>query len=94
MLLGDPGFHRLTGRVGQLEFDRLRRFLLHDRGPGDRLSTVCDILYFEPDEVTTSKLAVDGQIEQGQIEQGQIEQGQIEQGQIEQGQITGTFGKL
>lgn len=67
MLLGDPRFHRLSGRVRQLELNRLRRLLLHDRCPGDRLSTVCDILYFEPDQVTATKLIVDGQIEQGQV---------------------------
>jgi hypothetical protein len=63
----DPGSNSLPRRLGDLELYRTLGFLLqHDR-PGSHGASVADVSDAQLDQVTRSKLAVDGEVEQRQI---------------------------
>src|SRR5262245_61241975 len=56
---------RFAGLVCQLELYRSTSFLLPNRRAVDGISIWCNILHFKGDDIATSKLAIDGQIEHG-----------------------------
>src|SRR5580698_10116471 len=63
----DPGSNGIPRRLGNLELDGpLRLLLQHDRPRCDGL-TMADISHSQANEVTGSKFAVDGQVEQGKF---------------------------
>ena len=63
----DPGSNGLPSRLGNLDLDgSLRLLLQHDR-PCSHGLAVAYIADLQLNEVTGSKLAVDGQIEQGLV---------------------------
>jgi hypothetical protein len=63
----DPGSNGLPRRLGNLELDGpLRLLLQHDRPRRDSLP-MTDISHPQANEVTGSKFAVDGQVEQGEF---------------------------
>jgi hypothetical protein len=57
----------LTGLFCQLEPDGLPRLFLSDRGPIDCISTRCDIVDLEGDDIAATQFAIDGQIEHCQV---------------------------
>jgi hypothetical protein len=59
--------HSLTGLLCKLELNGTACLPLHDRGLGSHSPTEGHIINPESNEVTSSHLAVEGQVEQGQI---------------------------
>src|SRR5260370_9066832 len=64
---GKPGSDRGSGLFGNFELDRSAGLLLNNRGAVSDPAAGADIVDLQPDEVTASELAVDGEIEQGKI---------------------------
>src|ERR1700736_2276762 len=63
----DPGSNSIPRWLSNLELHRTLGFLLqHDR-PGCHAAPVADVSDAKPDQVTGSKLAVDGEVEQRQL---------------------------
>ena len=63
----DPGFNSLPRGLGNLELNGpLGLLLQHDR-PGCDADPVADVSDAQPDQVTGSKLAVDGEVEQREL---------------------------
>ena len=60
---GDVIVDRLSGLFCHLELDRLARLLLPHGSAIDRKTMRSDVLDAQADDVTSSKLAIDGQVE-------------------------------
>jgi hypothetical protein len=63
----DPVAQRLSGLLGDFKLNRLPSLLLHHHyfsGNGRTMSNITDS---NLDEVTTSKFAIDGKVEQSQV---------------------------
>jgi hypothetical protein len=63
----DPGTDRVTRRLGDLELHRTLGPVLQHDCPGYHAAAVADVSDAQPDQVTGSKLTVDGEVEQRQL---------------------------
>ena len=66
-LLFQPGIDSLTGLPGQLKLNGATGFLLHDNCAIFDAVSHEDITDSQGNQITTAKLAVNGQVEQGQV---------------------------
>ena len=62
-----PGSNGSPCWLGQFELNWSLCFSLHDHRPRQNLISVRDVADFEIDEIASSQLAIDGQIEHRQI---------------------------
>jgi hypothetical protein len=65
--LCDPGFRRVASLLDEFKPYRLLGFALHHSCTGNNAPILGDVAHPKPDEVATSQLAVDGEIEKGSI---------------------------
>src|SRR5207244_1399361 len=65
--LWKPGSDRGLGLFGDFELDRPARLFLNNGGTVSDPAAGADIVDLQPHEVTASKLAIDGEIEQGKV---------------------------
>jgi hypothetical protein len=63
----DPGSDSIPRRLGNLELHGTLGFLLQHYCPGCHAASVADVSDAQSDQVTGSKLAVDGEVEQRQL---------------------------
>jgi hypothetical protein len=63
----DPSTDGVTGRLRDLELHRTLGLLLQQDGPRCHAVPVADVSSAQPHQVTGSKLAVDGEVEQRQL---------------------------
>jgi len=67
-----PRADTLTGAFGQFKLNRLPGFLLNNAGPMRNVRAVANVELAQPNKVTTTQLAIDGEIEQGQVAKSAI----------------------
>jgi hypothetical protein len=63
----DPLLNGISGGWGDLELNWSTGLVLHDHRPRRHCVTVADVAHLEADQITTSELAVDAQVEQGKL---------------------------